>query len=157
MKRRQKLVEQVEIKNLTTGEVATTQLSVEAPLGPKLYNWILLFEKGLLHLSECDLTKSQFRLTYYCLSKADYINEVAIDFALLFFHTGIARKNANREINRLVDVGILIPHRKHNSETIYLLNPLIAWKGAAKRFPNMDEILATVPDEWHHNPRNKYA
>lgn len=137
------------------GEVKPVQLSVHNPSGPKLYNWVQVFEYGLLRLVEANLSGQELSLALYLIAKCPEDGDVEIDPPLIYFYTGITRTNVSRSVNSLVEAGVLLLLRKYGSRWIYRLNPCLAWKQGAGRYPTGEYIQTEVPPQWQHNPRRK--
>jgi hypothetical protein len=137
----------------TTGEVIPVQLRVEEAKGPKLYNWITVFEFGLLRLVECGFTAQELKLALFLIAKCPEDGDIELDRPLIYFYTGIQARNTARAVAALLEAGVLFKARKIGGDFIYKLNPCLAWKRSAARYPDGAYIQTEVPVEWQHNPR----
>lgn len=118
-----------------SGEIIAGQLSVRLPAQPKLYDWVHCFTRGLSKLANLSLNGAEASLVFFILSQVDWDNQFVPDSSLIWAVTGIHPKHQSRILKALVKKGVIIFQRKIGNTSVYLVSPLLGWKGSARRYP----------------------
>jgi hypothetical protein len=125
------------------------QLSLKIKAGPKLHDWIHVFERGLLKISNARLNCSESSLLYFILAQVDYGNEFWCQSSLCWAVTGIRIQHQARCLHALQEKGLITPKYKIGKKQVYELNPCLAWKGSARQYPGSQYLrIADQAIEW---------
>jgi hypothetical protein len=116
------------------------QLSIKMPGRVKLFNWIRLFERGLLKLANLKLSGGEASLVFFILANTDANNEWWCDCPLLWATCGIRVDNQSKYIRKLEAKGVLEKAYKIGQKQVYFLNPVLCWKTSAEQYPKSAEL-----------------
>jgi hypothetical protein len=117
----------------STGEVMDG-VFVYVPKKVRQENWFMAFQEASSKIStDKDFTASTFRVFHALLSKLDFENFILVNQAELSSQLGMKRSNFNREVNKLVQKGLLKKGPKSGVQVTFQLNPHFAWRGKASK------------------------
>jgi len=117
------------------GSVVEGQLAIYKPRGPVLVDWIRMFEQGLIRVLQADLNGEDLKMLIFLLTQVDFQNRVVVDTGLCYMLTNIQPKNHSRPLRRLEVKSLIKRADKIANGTVWKLNPLLAWKGNARTYP----------------------
>ena len=90
--------------------------------------WMIAFQQGLEELARAPLTRREYQVLLYLMSKADWDNEVHIRQITVARALGMQRADVSRAFRRLRELGIL---SISPADGTLRINPSLGYKGRA--------------------------
>ena len=91
--------------------------------------WLAVYQKMLLFLSQLKLSCEQYRVLFALLSKVDFENYLTISQTELAKEINMKQPNIARAIKGLCELNIIVEGPRAGLNKTYRLNPYVAHKG----------------------------
>jgi DNA-binding MarR family transcriptional regulator len=100
----------------------------------KVENYVMLFQEAVNRLLENKISKNGLRVFVYMLSKLQYSNHIGVDQRTIAEDNDISLVYLKKTLKELKDANIIIPYKdmQDKRRNVYIINPIIAWKGKVK-------------------------
>jgi DNA-binding MarR family transcriptional regulator len=131
-------------KNLGVIEGQEVNVSVNlSKKREKVEDFVMLFQGAVQEMLKGSMMKSTLAVFVYFLGKLDYGNHIGIDQKTIAEENNLSLGTIKIVIPELMRLNMIIKYNdiQDNRRNVYIVNPLMAWKGTIKRRREVKKIL----------------